>query len=279
MGRRGPDATTLQFYNSGYRINNVINSGILELKSLFNSQFSNKLQVGFTQFKDSRNPFSDPFPVININQNGIRYIVAGHEPFSINNRLDREVFQFTDNFDMYVGDHTITAGVSFEKFQFDNSFNLGVYELFGFPYHGGTFAPGFISVNDFLAYVQSDSLATVVNHAQNTFNNNNANNSWALAETNVGQLAFYIQDKWAYSDKLTLTYGLRVDKPLFFDTEEKIQENIDRKGGIFDPGNGEFGGSYSPQIIYYDENNQAVTFNHTQLPSNKFLFSQEWIQL
>ena len=273
LGRRGPDANTLQFFNSGYRINNKISSGILELKSLFNSQYSNKLQVGFTQFDDSRDPFSDPFPVININQNGSRAIVVGHEPFSINNRLDQSVFQFTDNFDLYVGDHTITTGVSFEKFQFDNSFNLGVYEPFGYPYDGGTFGPGFISTDDFIQYVQSDSLDVVVAHAQNTFANNNANDSWALAETNVGQLAFYVQDKWAFNDKLTLTYGLRVDKPLFFDTDEKIQENIDRKGGIFNPGNGEFGGAYSPQITYFDENNEPATFNHTDLPTNKFLFS------
>jgi hypothetical protein len=29
IGRRGPDFTTLQFYNSGYRINNKLNSGII----------------------------------------------------------------------------------------------------------------------------------------------------------------------------------------------------------------------------------------------------------
>ena len=116
LGRRGPDATTLQFFNSGYRINNKINSGILELKSLLGSGASNKFQIGFTQFEDSRDPFSSPFPVLNINRDGVRYIVAGHEPFSINNRLDQDVFQITDNFEIYAGDHTITLGGSFEKF-------------------------------------------------------------------------------------------------------------------------------------------------------------------
>lgn len=273
LGRRGPDATTLQFFNSGYRINNKISSGILELKSLLGNTFSNKFQIGFTRFEDSRDPFSDPFPVVNINQNGIRAIVAGHEPFSINNRLDQDVFQITDNFDIYAGDHTITLGGSFEKFQFDNSFNLGVYEPFGVPYLGGTFGPGFNSVAEFLAFVNSGDMDAIVNHAQTTFDDNNTNNSWALAETNVGQLAFYIQDRWTIGDNFTLTYGLRVDQPLFFDTDEKIQENIDRKGGILDPAQGLFAGSYSPQIVYYNENNERVQFDHTELPTNNLLWS------
>ncbi len=273
IGRRGPDAITLQFFNSGYRINNKIHSGILELRSLLSSSYSNKLQIGFTKFKDSRDPFSTPFPVLNILQAGSRYIVAGHEPFSINNRLDQSVFQFTDNFEIYKGDHTITIGTSFEKFQFDNSFNLGVYEPFGVPYPGGTFGPGFDNVASFLAFVNAGSMDPIVDHARTTFANNNANNGWALAETNVGQVALYVQDKWALNDRMTLTYGLRVDKPLFFDTDKKIQENIDRKGGLLDPANGIFGGTYAPSVTYFDENNQEVQFNHTDLPTDKLLFS------
>lgn len=273
LGRRGPDANTLQFFNSGYRINNKIHSGILELRSLLSSTFSNKLQVGYTKFNDSRDPFSDPFPVLNILQGGSRYIIGGHEPFSINNRLDQDVFQFTDNLEIYQGDHTITVGTSFEKFQFDNSFNLGVYEPFGVPYPGGTFGGGFASVNDFLAFVNAGSMDAIVDHARTTFANNNANDNWALAETNVGQLAFYVQDKWAINDRMTLTYGVRADKPLFFDTEDKIRENIARKGGLLDPANGIFDGNYAPSVTYYDENNQAVQFDHTVLPTNKILWS------
>lgn len=273
LGRRGPDALTLQFFNSGYRINNKIHSGIIELRSLLSNKFSNKLQVGYTQFEDTRDPFSDPFPVINILQTGLRGIIAGHEPFSINNSLDQSVFQFTDNFEIYTGDHTITIGTSFEKFQFDNSFNLGVYEPFGVAYDGGTFSNGFASVTDFLAFVNAGSMDAIVDHARTTFTDNEANNTWALAETNVGQLALYVQDKWAINDRMTLTYGLRVDKPLFFDTDEKIQENIDRKGGLLDPANGIFAGSYAPSVTYYNQDNEPVQFDHTKLPTDKLLWS------
>lgn len=258
LGRRGPDATTLQFFNSGYRINNIIHSGIVELRSLFGNKFSNKLQLGYTAFKDSRDPFSAPFPVVNINKDGIRYIVAGHEPFSIHNRLDQNVLQLTNNFNVYLTNHTLTIGTSFERFAFDNSFNLGVYEPFDVEYPGGTFGDGFESLAALDAFVKSGAMDPVVSHARSFFEAG----EWALAETNVGQWALYLQDEWQAGDNFTLTYGLRMDLPLYFDTETKLQENIDRNSF-----------NYDPTIVWYDENGNSVQFDHTDLPKQTPLFS------
>lgn len=265
LGRRGPDATTLQFYNSGYRINNDIQSGILELRSMFGNKYSNKLQVGYTHFDDSRDPFSEPFPVINISKDGSRYIIAGHEPFSIHNRLDQKVFQATNNFDIFANDHTITIGSSFEAFKFDNSFNLGAYEN-GQP--GGTFAGAGIPFSDFENVIQSEAFADAVAYADSLYNANNANNDWALAETNLGQWAVYAQDKWEMSEDFTLTYGLRMDLPLYFNTQEKIRENIQRKGGNLSDG-----GTYAPGLTYYDENGNPVNLSSTELPDQTPLLS------
>lgn len=253
IGRRGPDLITLQFQNAGYRINNKLHSVIAELNSIINNKFSNNLQIGYTSFRDTRDPFSSPFPVVNINRDGIRYIVAGHEPFSINNRLDQDVYQITNNFNIYFGAHTITIGASLERFDFNNSFNLNAY--------GGTFGPGFPSVQAFVDSVNTGSFDDEVAAAQATFNNNETNNAWTLAETNVGQFAFYLQDEWTVNDKLTLTYGLRMDMPLYFNTKDKIQENLDRQC------------CYDPTVIYYDENDNAITFDHTVLPKQTPLLS------
>ena len=266
IGRRGPDQTTLQFENSGYSINNKIYSGILELKSSFSNKYSNNLQVGYTAFRDSRTPKSTPFPVLNINKDGVRYIVAGHEPFSISNRLNQDVLQFTNNFNIYSGEHTYTVGVSWEKFMFDNSFNLGTYEPFGVPYPGGTFGPGFNSVTDFVNFVNAGNMDPIVAHAQATFDANGGadgtlGEGWALAETNVGQFALYAQDEWAVNDNFTLTYGIRMDKPLYFDTATKAQENIDRNF------------AYRPDIVWYDENNNPTHLEQTTMPTSKPLFS------
>ncbi len=269
LGIRGPSATTLQFENSGYEINNNIDSFLLELNSNFNETTTNKLQVGYTIFDDFRNSLSSPAPSIIIeNGSGANYIVAGHEPFSINNKLDQRVFQLTNNMNFFQGDHTITVGFSFEKFMFDNSFNLGTYGgTFGFDVNNTPFNFGddrnFTSVNDFLTFAQPGGLIdNLINGAQSTFNTNNANDSWSLAETNVGQLAFYLQDEWEVNNDIKLTYGVRFDKPLFFDTKEKIQENIDRKG------------TYQPGNIYYDPaTNESTTLNSLDLPSNQWLVS------
>jgi hypothetical protein len=268
LGRRGPDFITLQFFNSGYEINNNIQSAIVELNSVFGNKFSNKFQAGYTHFDDFRDPFSTPFPVLNINSGPQRYIVAGHEPFSIHNRLDQKVLQVSDYFDIYAGNHTITVGFNFEKFEFDNSFNLGVYESFTSSYPGGTFGPGFASVQDFVTYAGTSDFQADIDYAQSVFDNNNANGTWALAETNVGQLAFFAQDRWNVNQNLTLTIGLRGDKPLFFDTDKKIEENIERKGGTIDEG-----GTYAPDVTYYDEDGNPVQFVHTDLPTTKILWS------
>ncbi|MBK9984915.1 MAG: TonB-dependent receptor [Saprospiraceae bacterium] len=253
IGRRGPDFQTLQFENSGYQINNKILSGIIELKSIFGNTAANKLQAGFTSFKDSRDPFSAPFPVVNIGKDGVRYIVAGHEPFSIHNILNQDVLQLSDNFNLYLKGHTLTIGGSLEKFSFDNSFNLT-------GYGARVFFPD-IPITDVQSVFTSQAFHDEVSAARAAFDANNTNNTWALAETDMGQLAFYGQDEWAMSNKLSITVGLRADIPLYFDTPTKVQENIDRNC------------CYDPTIVYSDEHGNPVTFDQKVLPASDPLWS------
>src|SRR5216117_1175439 len=55
---------------------------------------------------------------------------VGHEPFSIHNILDQDVWQLTDNFSWFRGKHVVTLGANFEKFSFFNSFNIFRYGVF-----------------------------------------------------------------------------------------------------------------------------------------------------
>ncbi len=268
LGFRGPNATTLQFENAGYQINNNINSFLVELNSTFNEETSNKLQVGYTHFDDFRSPLSSPAPSITILNGGSNYIIAGHEPFSINNRLDQKVLQITNNMSFFKGDHTYTVGFSFEKFMFDNSFNLGAFGAQGVFFPSG-------DISDFrnTAGNPTAEAALVANYqaqfdaailANNTRLANGSGNAggYALAETNVGQLAFYLQDEWNASDDLKITYGVRFDKPLFFDTTQKAQEVIDNAC------------CFDPTISYYNPNTQQeVTLDNRKMPTDQWLFS------
>ena len=271
LGVRGPSFQVLQFENSGYEINNNIQSLQLELNSTFGENATNKLQVGYTHFDDYRNPLSAPIPAITIQDGaGSNYIITGHEPFSINNELDQKVFQITDNFNYFLGNHTFTIGASFEKFQFDNSFNLGAYgydEDGDFNQEVGAFA-AYPDLAAFQTDVTDGTLAAAIANAQNLFTNSNAagvgnEGGWALAETNVGQLSFYVQDDWNVTSDFKLTYGVRLDKPLYFDTQDKIRENIARKPFTFDP-----------TISYFNpQTDQETLLDSETLPSNKFLIS------
>jgi len=260
LGFRGPSASTLQFENAGYEINNNLRSVQLELNSTLSDEASNKLQFGYTHFDDFRSPLSTPAPSITITKDGSNYIIAGHEPFSINNRLDQQVLQFSNNLNFYKGDHTFTVGISFEKFKFDNSFNLGVYGA------QGVFFPT-TTMDDFQNLVNSGGLQNLFNAAYAAHNSLEANGEgnpggWALAETNVGQLAFYAQDEWNITDKFKLTYGVRFDKPLFFDSSQKAQDVIDNAC------------CYAPDIPYVNPNTgETVFLDNTKMPNNDWLIS------
>jgi len=263
LGFRGPSSQILQFENSGYQINNNIQSFLVELNSTLADNVTNKFQVGYTHFDDFRVPKSTPMPAFRIQDgSGGNYIVAGHEPFSINNKLDQKVFQLTNNLNISKGDHNYTIGFSYEKFEFDNSFNLGTYGFGDSRGYVGAFFGDFADMDAFRAGIANGLLADAMANAQNVYDTNNANNSWALAETNVGQMAFYVQDEWNISDDFRLSYGIRFDKPLFFDSSRKAQDVIDD------------GSAYFPFLEYTDPaTGDPAFFDSTKMPNNQFLIS------
>lgn len=264
LGFRGPSSQILQFENSGYQINNKLKSFLLEVNSTFSDNVTNKFQAGYTHFDDFRNPKSAPMPAFRIQDgSGGNYIVAGHEPFSIHNELDQKVVQITNNLNISKGDHNYTVGFSFEKFEFDNSFNLGTYGFGDSRGYVGAFFGDFANMDAFRTGIANGLLADALANAKTVFDDKTANDSWAMAETNVGQFAFYVQDDWTVNDDFKISYGIRFDKPLFFDSADKAQEVIDFPGNY-----------YAPTTPYIDPSTgKEVFFDSTKMPNNDFLIS------
>ena len=274
IGRRGPDFTTLQFRNSGYRINNKLQSFGTELKSNFGSKFANKLRLVYTSFRDNRDALSTPFPVVNITKNNVRYIIAGHEPFSINNILNQDAFQATNNFNIILPKHTITAGIAYESFKFANSFNLTGY---GPTLFSGADIKTFkdsVPVSGryvFGAYPLDVDVAYAKNRA--------AANQWTFYYLTVAQSSAYVQDEWKVSKNAKITYGLRVDAPSYSNASFKTP-NFNNDGtfkGSFQEGSPTIANN-DPQILF-DANGNRVTngvgkdLDNTRFPTRKALIS------
>lgn len=238
---RGPTSYRLPFENSSYTINNKINSVVGELNSIFTDKIANKMMFSYTGFRDTRDPHSEPFPVIDLfDENGNLAITAGSEMFSTNNVLDQDVFQYTDNLTLYLNKHTITAGFNVEIFKFNNSFNL-----FYYPWH-----MFFGGVDEFLATTSDDMdfNAEVEASQQKDF---------AMAEVDVAQIGVYLQDEYKVNEKLMMTFGLRIDAPMYLNTIAVSQAT--EEAANFDG--------------FVDENGNPVTVDPSVWPSSRLLWS------
>jgi len=211
---RGPNATSLPFYNSGYAINNHLNSFALELNSRSRG-FANRFFASYNRFRDFRQPFSKPFPTIEVGDNSVTYTTIGHEPFSIHNILDQDVWQLTNNFSLFRGKHVLTVGANFEAFSFFNSFNIFRYGVFFFPAPPVSFGSTFSSLGDFMSRIDPTNPGyTPLDF--NSYVTPALGTPYKGEDISIGQLGVYLQDEYPASERLNLTYGLRVDFPLYF---------------------------------------------------------------
>lgn len=244
---RGPNESSLPFQNSGYRINNELNSFALEINSR-TSKFANRFFASYNRFRDFRQPFSADFPTIEIGEDGVTYTTVGHEPFSIHNILDQDVWQFTNNFSLFSGKHVFTFGTNFEVFSFFNSFNIFRHGVFFLPDETGI-GTTFDSLDEFFQKTDPNNpnridFSTLVTPNTAPFKGE---------KIDVGQLAFYVQDEFLVSENFNLTYGLRVDFPMYFT----------------DPVDNQF----SRDLKALDENGKDETVDQSDLPGTTPLFS------
>ena len=247
-GGRGPNETSLPFENSGYKINNKLNSYAVELNSR-SENFANRFFASYNVFRDNRDPFSEPFPTIQIDVDGVNYTTIGHEPFSIHNILDQDVLQITDNFSYFLGQHVITAGSTFEYFKFFNAFNIFRYGLFMVPAQfGGT---TFGSLDEFFDATDPTSENFIDFRA--SYVDPTAGSPFKGENIEVGQLSFYVQDEFSVSPVFNLTAGLRVDMPMYF------TEPVDNP--------------FSRGLTLLDENDNPEVVDQSKLPDVQYLFS------
>jgi len=202
---RGPNNTAMPFSGSGYTINNNFNIFIVELNTRFSNRATNKFQLGYTALRDFRSSLAGAdFPLVDImNGQGQTYTSFGYEPFTYNNVLNSDIYQLSDIFTLYKGSHEITVGTQNYYKKFKNGFAPNYEGLYRF----NTLADFYNSANNGVAN-------SVLYNLQYSAEKGGA---FPFAEIGSLELGFFAQDKWRLRRNFTLTYGLRIDAPIFQD--------------------------------------------------------------
>ena len=196
--------TSLSFDTYTYRIRNITNSTVLQVNSTFSNKFSNELILGFTTIRDRRAGISEARPEVRIMREDV-LLIAGPDRFSSANELDQDIFEVTDNFSAYLGDHVLTVGTHNEFFDFRNLF-----------------------IRSYYGYYEFNTLADLQNNTPSYYQrvySQKADDPKPAATFSVNQLGFYIQDEWTVVPTFKLSYGVRMDVP-FLPTKPDYNPNV-----------------------------------------------------
>ena len=196
-----------------YPFKSVTNSFIAELQSRLSPSVANEARASYVRVRDKRD-INGEYPSISVNNVGGGSVNLGIERSSMANRLDQDIYTLEDNLTWYKGNHTYTFGTHNELYKFTNLF---IQDLFG--------SYTFKNYDAFKSYYD-DYVAGTIDPAKsylNQYRYGHANTDvtgdprWE-ASFGAAQLSFYAQDKWDVSNNFQLTYGLRMDMPIIFDT-------------------------------------------------------------
>lgn len=202
----------MSFENSQYSFHDQVRTAALELNSNWKGKFSNQLIATGTKIRTTRSTPGGVFPFIDIMGDPTKsgaaatyaggakqnYMSAGQENYSNANDVINDVYNITENFNIYTGRHTVTLG--------------GTYE---YQYVGNMFMPAKQS------YYAFGSLEEFMNPASHpigftyTFSRIPGKDRVYSAEMKIAQLGIYAQDEINITPRLKLTVGLRVDKPIY----------------------------------------------------------------
>ncbi len=192
---------SMSFANSNYAFKNIVKSGTVELNSRFSKKISNQFLATYTQIRSTRTYNGGIFPTVDILNNSLtsNYLSFGMDPFTNNNDVKNNIWSLTENFTLYAGKHTVTAGASFEHQLVGNMFMPGSnsYYLFG-------------SLSDFMNNAAPK-------YYSYTYSLVPGKKQVYSAELKLGQLGIYLQDEFNVNSRFKLTYGVRLDKPVYDD--------------------------------------------------------------
>lgn len=203
---------TMAFTSNGFPRTEKSNQVVAQLFSSFANGFSNEFTLGLTNTRFKRNPpvLAPMVTVSNIGGTGSGIgFRAGTENSSQGNELREDLIELSNNFTMPFGNHLVAVGTRNEIYKVYNAFLQNSY--------------GNYTWNSLADFVNGTPAAT--------FSGSGSLGGDVAAQFQAAQLGAYIQDQWTVTPRFTLTYGLRVDMPVFFD-KPSYAERVDQSFGF-----------------------------------------------
>ena len=250
IGRSIFSTSFLAFSSATYSLLENIKSGIGEWNSVIGSSMSNSLITGYTTNDESRDPLGELFPFVDILQDNTAYVSFGSEPFSVQNELRYHTFQLQDSFMKFTTRHTLTFGVTAQKYHSDNVFwNCCPQSNYTF----NSLADFYAEAN---AAIANPNRTTATPGALRSFKvrySNVPNLEKPLQPLDVWYSGGYVQDEWRPRRDMTITAGLRLDASMFKNTS--------------------YQNAKADALTFRDQNGQPVQYKTGEMPDTKILWS------
>ena len=248
FGSRRTNTTGLNFRNSNYKIIEDIRSGIGEWHAILGDTMSNNLIVGYTKQDESRQSLGTFFPFVDVLEAGSVYTSFGFEPFTPNNELRYSTFQLQNNFTKYGERHSLTFGVSAERYESENVFFPGAQSVYTYS----SLADFYADANDYLANPNRTTSPVTLQRFQVRWANIPGLEK-PVQPLQVAYTGAYAQDDWRLGDNLKLTLGLRLDVPVFGETG--------------------YANANADALTFRDEAGATVQYSTAKLPDPNVLWS------
>jgi len=248
FGGRRDNTNSMAFANSGYSILENIRSTVGEWNSIIGANKSNNMIIGYTTNDESREPKGSFFPMVDILENGQAYMSFGFEPFTPANQLRYNTLQFQNNFSLFTERHDLTFGVTAQRYRSENVFFPGSQSVYVY----NSLDDFLTDAQDYLANPNRTTSPVTLNRFQVRYNNIPGQTE-PLQPLEVLYAGAYAQDEWRATNRLKLTFGLRLDVPKFKETGfENPQANA---------------------LSFRDETGSTVQFRTEKLPDANILWS------
>lgn len=248
FGTRRTTTQALSFANSNYQIMENIRSIVGEWNSILSDNMANNLIVGYTFNDESRKSRGSFFPFVDVLSGGSVYTSFGFEPFTPNNELRYKSLQLQNNLSLYLADHSLTFGLSLERYESENIFFPGSQSVYVY----NSLADFYTDANGFLANPTRDSSTVTLRRFQVRWSNIPGKEK-PIQPLKVWYGGVYAQDQWQVLDNLNIIGGFRVDIPFFEETGYKNAEVDTMK--------------------FLDENGKTAQYKTDKMPGANILFS------